>query len=233
MNLVELRVQVLENVGRDVRGLANPQVERVINRAVEHVTNLVEQTAKNYNMAPAPITVNAVAGTEKYLLGASGVIRKILYVERVPTTGKPTEVRIIPFQQKNDYGGSSSFTDTYRRCRAGAGTFVYIVRESDGEWYLGFPPEASAAMTIKVYYAAPITPLTLGTHIPTEVPENHHELIAVRSTIILLDQHPNIPQNRVQRWERHYGELLQMMQSDLETWNRTGPRVRQMHVSRR
>jgi len=24
-----------------------------------------------------------------------------------------------------------------------------------------------------------------------------------------------------------------MMQSDLETWNRTGPRVRQMHVSRR
>lgn len=233
MNLLDLRIQVLENVGKDVFGLNTPQVDRVINRAVEHVTNIVEGTAKNYNMAPAPITVSVTAGTEKYLLGASGIIRKILHIERVPSIGRPENVRIIPFQQKNQYGGSTSFQDTYRRLQSGAGTFVWIVREQDGEWYLGFPPDSTRAMTLRVYYAAPITKLEEGPDIPTEVPENHHEIIAVRATILLLDQHPEVPTKRVQRWERHYAELLQMLQDDLETWNRTGPRVRQMHVSRR
>ena len=231
MNLQEIRILALENCGREIPpGIASTRVDRLVNRAVEHVTNIVEGTAKLYNMAPSPIAVSVVSGTEKYLLGASGVIRKILYVDRVPAVGRPQEVRIIPFQHKNQYSGTTSFQDTYRQCgNMGAGTFVYIVRERDGEWYLGFPPETASAMTLNVYYSPPITPLATGINVPTEVPEHHHELIAVRTTIMLLDQHSKSPA----RWERHYAELRAMLEGDLESWNRTGSRVRQLHVSRR
>jgi len=82
-------------------------------------------------------------------------------------------------------------------------------------------------MTIKVYYIPLITELDLDADEPTEVPEQHHDLIAMRATKLVLNQYGK----KADVWDVNYRELLNLMMIDLETWNRTGPRVRALHVN--
>lgn len=227
MDLATIRVLVMENAGPRAR-TQHPQVDRIINRAVEHVTNLVELLAKDYNAAASPITVSVTSGTQTYALnsGNSPVIRKIIQAERTDVSGDPLNVVVIPFRQKNAYGsGGYPWRDWGT---TGLRPFVYFRRTNLGIWNMGFPADPGASMTIDVYYSPQITELLEDSDVPFEVPEQHHELIALRATMQLLNQYGL--DNRA--WERQYAELRATMEAELESWNRTGPRVRQFHVSR-
>ena len=119
MNLGELERTVLENVG-DETAVTTPQLDRLINRAVEHVANIVELSSKFYNMAPTPISVTVSSGTEKYLLGATGVIRKILHVERTDLSGGDADVSIIDYRHKNRYRNTGVCVDSLSAAIGGA-----------------------------------------------------------------------------------------------------------------
>lgn len=222
MNLGIMRALVMENAGPRNR-TGHPQVDRIINRAVEHVVNLVELLAKDYNTALTAITVSVSSGTQTYALntGNSPVIRKINQAERTDVSGGPVNVTVIPFRHKNAYG----------RDWGGSGIrpFVWFRRDNLGIWYMGFPADPNASMTIDVYYSPQITELSDDSAVPREVPEQHHELIALRATMLLLNQ----LSLDSRMWDRQYAELRAVMEAELESWNRTGPRVRQFHVSRR
>lgn len=229
MDLATLRALVLENSGPRLH-IGHPQINRVINRAVEHITNLVELRAKFYNMFRLPITISVVANTEVYYLNAATaagppttILRKILQVERTDVTqgGRPIPVSIVDFREKNDYG-----TGPYWQGGVGQGIrpIVYFLRNSQGVWHMGLAYEPSSAMTIDVYYAPQITELANDTDVPREVPENHHELIAVRATKVTMDQFSMDSRP----WDRQYIELRQTMEADLETYDRTGPRSRRI-----
>lgn len=227
MNLGTIRALVMENASPRGR-TQHPQVDRIINRAVEHVVNLVELLAKDYNTALTAITVSVTSGTLTYALNASNspVIRKINQAERTDVAGGPVNVTVIPFRHKNKYGaGRYPWTDWGA---AGIRPFVFFRRDNLGIWYLGFPVDPQASMTIDVYYAPQITELSEDTDVPREVPEQHHELIALRATILLLNQSGLDSRP----WDRQYAELRAVLDAELESWNRTGPRVRQFHVSR-
>lgn len=225
MDFATLKATVNENVTRRIN-LSQNQLGRVVNRALEFVVNHVEQTAKFYNMATAPITNSIVAGTTSYRQTTGSItIRKIIFAERTDTGGgAPVNVAIIDFRDKNRFSGGWPLEDIgANRLRP----VVYFQRERDAAWYMRFPRDPGSSMTIDVYYVPHITILALDADEPTEVPYQHHDLIAMRATKIVLDQ---FGANSA-AWDRNYLELLQMMQVDLETWNRTGPRVRQLHVN--
>lgn len=226
MDFATLKATVAENVKGARINLAQNALGRVVNRALEFVVNHVEQTAKFYNIATSPVTVSVVSGTESYQISSSTVkIRKIHFAERTDLGGGvPVSVVIIPYQDKNRLSGGWPIEDVgVNRLRP----VVYFQRERDGAWYMRFPRDPSGTMTIKVYYIPLITELDLDADEPTEVPEQHHDLIAMRATKIVLNQYGL----KTAAWDENYRELLQLMMMDLETWNRTGPRVRQLHVS--
>ena len=222
MNLVQIQSQIMDNVGSDL-AVSMPQLNRLVNRAVEHIVNVVEQTAQIYNMAATPATLSVVSGTLTYEVSTATGIRKIVQVERTDVSGGSISCTIIPWRRKNNrrrryYWGDGGM---------GIKPAVYITRNSDGEWHLGFPVDPQASMSLDVYYLPRITELTASTAVPTEIPEQHHELIVLRATIMLLAQ--NRTDNRF--WREMYAEQEGLMVADLERWNRTGPRVRQFFVS--
>ena len=224
MDLATLRALVLENAGSRVH-VGAPQIDRVVNRAVEHVVNLVEQTAKFYNLAATPKSVTASSGTEVYYLNAASAagpptfaIRKILFAERTDVTwnGRPITCEIVDFRERNAYGSSTFWLDGFS---GPIRPIIYFVRNSAGVWHLGFVNNPTASMTLDVYYAPQITELADDTDVPYEVPEHHHELVAVRATKTLMDQFALDSR----AWDRNYLELRQMLQQDLDSYDRTGP----------
>lgn len=233
MDLKTLRLLVLENTGPRV-SLAPQRLDRLINRAVEHVTNIVEQAADLYNMAATPITTSVSAGTEVYYLNAVSAsatptifIRKILFAERTDQNwgGRPITCAVVDFRDRNRYGTGTYSPD---RISGFVRPIIYFVRNSDGVWHLGFVYDPPSSMTIDVYYSPQITTLSDDDDVPREVPEQHHEIIAVRATKMVLDQ---IGANS-QAWDRNYAELVQIMNIDLASWNRTGPWVRDVGAMR-
>lgn len=226
MNFATLKATVAENVKGARINLAQNALGRVVNRALEFVVNHVEQTAKFYNIATSPVTVSVVSGTTSYQVSSSSAkIRKIQFVERTDVGGGvPVSVVVIPYQDKNRFSGGGPIENVgvYR-----LQPVVYFQRERDGAWYMRFPYDPSGTMTIKVYYIPLITELDVDADEPTEVPEQHHDLIAMRATKIVLNQYGL----KTAAWDENYRELLQLMMMDLETWNRTGPRVRHLHVT--
>lgn len=227
MNYATLKALVLENAGPTLH-VGAPQLGRIVNRAVEHIVNLVELRAKLYNgQFCTPITVTVVSGTDEYLLNAASadgpptiVIRKILHAERTDTSAaRPLDCVLIDFRQKNRFSGSSIWPDGAARSTRPT---IWFTRDNIGIWRMGFPYDPSGSMSIDVYYAPPITELSADTDVPREVPEHHHELIAVRATKVAMDQ----ARLDSRPWDRQYVELRQTMEADLESWNRTGPRIR-------
>lgn len=217
MTLAELKAQVLENVGHK-HNLGDARLIRIINRCVEHVTNLVELQYKPYNITLTPATVSVVSGTLEYKVGdvTTLMIRKIVHAERTDATSNPVDCHIIDFRTKNQLTVSAAGLRSLGRS---SGPLIYFRRVPTGDWYLGFPSDPRQTMTIKVYYAPAVTALATDTGVPREVPENHHELISTRATILLLSQ----LSMDTKMWERQYAELRQMLEADLSTWNRTGP----------
>ena len=217
MDLSTMKAMLAENTNH-VLPLGEGQVERLLNRAYEHIVNLVEQTAKNYNMEDTPETVSVVNGTQDYELTSS--IRKILHVERTDLGGDPIGVRIIPFQRKNEFARG-----TYASQLGGhalAPTVYFTRRVNDGRWHLEFPSNPGGSIVLSVYYAPLITEMATETAEPYQVPEQFHELIIIRATRLALIQ-ARIP---AQQWDQEYVEMRGLMMADLETWNRTGPRSR-------
>jgi len=226
MDFATLKATVAENVKGHRINLAQNALGRVVNRALEFVVNHVEQSAKFYNIATSPVTISVVLGTTTYQVSSSSVkIRKIQFAERTDIGGGvPISVVIIPYQEKNRFSGGWPIEDVgVNRLRP----VVYFQRERDGAWYMRFPRDPSGTMTIKVYYIPLITELDLDADEPTEVPEQHHDLIAMRATKLVLNQYGK----KADVWDVNYRELLNLMMIDLETWNRTGPRVRALHVN--
>lgn len=225
MNLQSLRQLILENAGVRLR-LGALHFDHLINRAVEHVVNIVELSSQLYNMADSALSVSVVSGTQDYELSPSSVIRKVLHAERTDVGNTPITCSIIDFRRKNEYGasqlGSSSLGGSVTRP-----TIYFTRRAEDGKWHLGIPYDPGGSMTIDVYYAPQIAELSEEADVPVEVPEQHHELIAVRATIVALAQ---VPGGDPSFWMSQYAELRQMMEVDLESWNRTGPRVRDIRV---
>jgi hypothetical protein len=196
--MMTLNLRVLENIGTTI-AVGPGQLRRAINGAVGHMMNVVESTAKMYNMAPLPTSVSVVAGTQSYKLTDSLItIRKILLVERSDCS-PPVTCTLIDIRQKNKYAGANPFNELGGR---GIRPTVYVTRTALGDWYLNFPYDPQTTMTIDVYYAPQLDEMELGTETPTEVPENHHEIIAVRATIQILGQHgkPTV------FWEKQYAE---------------------------
>lgn len=226
MDLATLRALVIENVGHRIHPPTN-QINRLINRSVEHLTNHVEQTHKWWNMADTNISVSVVSGTQTYTISSSTIkIRKILHAERTDINeDRPIDVTIIPYANKNLFGSVGPYAG------GSQGSFrptIMIRRTSGGNWDVIFPYDPQTTMTLSIAYAPRITELATDTSEPTEVPEHHHELIAIRATVVLLQQF----ERKTDVWERQYAELLQLMREDLESLNRTGPKVRQVYVSR-
>lgn len=231
MDLKTLRLLVLENAGRYGNSLTPQRIDRLINRAVEHVTNLVEQVDGLYNIEATPITMSVSSGTEVYYLnGASAsadpptlFIRKILFAERTDQTwdGRPITCKIVDFRDRNRYG-----TGTYWPDRVGGGVvpIIYFARNAVGIWHMGFAYDPPDSMTIDVYYSPQIATLSAEDGVPREIPEQHHEIIAVRATKVLLDQLGGDSR----AWDRNYAELVQTMTLDLSSWNRTGPWIREV-----
>ncbi len=222
MTYAELRAQVLENVGHKIHP-GEPQLGRVIMRATEHVVNVVEILFKPYNISLTPATISVVTGTLEYAIGAVATtpIRKIYKVERTDNTTDPIDAFIVDFAKKNDYGtraGSVSIGSFSSR------PIVYLRRVPGGDWYLGFPSDPGTSMTIKVYYSPAVVVLSTDASVPREVPEHHHEIIAVRATILLLHQHGI----DASAWKQEYAELRGALETDLDSYNRTGPRSRRM-----
>lgn len=218
MTLNELRAQLVENVNMRAK-VSDMRLVRIINRAVEHIANLVELQFKPYNVSTTPITVTVSASTVEYTVGSPGALRKIINTERTDT-GVSINARIIDYRTKNEYR-SSGWIRLGGRSDA---PVLYYRRDNTGQWYVGFPSDPGTSMTLKVYYAPAIVALVTNASIPYEVPVNHHELIAVRATILLLSQ----LQQETKMWERQYAELRQMLEMDLSNWNRKGPRVRRI-----
>lgn len=225
MDFATLKATVAENVKGSRINLAQNALGRVVNRALEYVVNHVEQSAKFYNISTAAIEVSVVAGTTSYQISSSSIkIRKIYFAERTDVSGVPVTVTIIQFREKNRFNTGSPVEDVGVNRLQPA---VFFQRERDGEWYMRFPQDPAGTMTIKVYYVPLITELDLDADVPTEVPEQHHDLIAMRATKVVLNQYGM----NAAAWDENYRELLQLMSIDLETWNRTGPRVRRLHVN--
>lgn len=235
MDLKTLRLTVIENAGLLAAGLMAPQrIDRLINRAVEHVVNIVEQAADLYNIEADPIATSVVSGTEVYYLNAASAsatptifIRKILFAERTDQNwgGRPITCAVVDFRDRNRYGTGSYWPD---RVGGFVRPIIYFVRNSAGVWHLGFVYDPPSAMTIDVYYSPQIGLLADDDAVPREVPEQHHEIIAVRATKMLLDQGGKDSRT----WDRNYAELVQMMNLDLASWNRTGPWVRDVGAMR-
>jgi len=225
MTLAEIKAQIIENIGYKHQ-VGDARLVRLINRTVEHITNLVEAQFKPYNTALTPVSLSIVSGTLEYKVGdvTATPIRKITQCERTDTGGDPIDCQIIDFRSKNDFRSgwpSVQFSGRSDRPR------VYFRRIPGGDWYLGFPTDPSQTMTIKVYYAPMVVSLSDDTDVPREIPEHHHELLAVRATVILLSQLGM----DTKLWERQYAELRQTMETDLSNWNRTGPRSRRMRAT--
>lgn len=218
MDLRNILSQVMDNLG----GLTvtSPPALRVINRAVEHLINVVEQTAQLWNVAASAKSVSVVSGTLEYQINTTGVNpRKILSVERTDLTYNVPCV-IIPWRERNQYLDRGRWGNEWT---GGNRPYVWINRDAAGDWWLGFPADPQTTMTIDVYYAPRITELVDDYDEPTEIPEQFHELIVLRATIMLLLQNKQNPR----AWQEMYTEQLQLMQADLERLNRTGPRVKQ------
>lgn len=220
MNLQEIKMQVIENVGYKSK-VGDARLTRLINRAVEFVTNLVEVQYKSYNMATTPIAVSVVSGTKEYLIAdySAGVkIRKIVKIERTDGTTDPIDVAIIDFRRKNTLSGWGNSVHA-QLSGVGARPIVYIRRDNIGDWYLGFPSDPGATMSLNVFYAPMITALSANTSVPNTVPEQHHDLIATRATVTLMIQTKEDPAF----WRGREIELQAIMVTDLSSWNRTGP----------
>jgi len=232
MNLETMRVSVYENTKL---AYSTEHLNRLINRASEHIVNLVEQTSKMYNVCGTPISVAVVSGTKAYKISAVSptliAIRKILLVERTDLDpNNPTDCVLIDMRHKNRFNWGYPYLN-----EVGARSVrpvVYFTRQPNpsstyADWYLNFAYDPKASMTLQVYYAPQLSVLFEDGDAPTEVPENHHELIVIRATIMCLSQ----AGKDVTPWMQQYVELRQMMESDLHRWNKTGPWVRQFFAT--
>ena len=99
MNLAEIRLQILDNLGTSIK-VSHNHLARLINRAVEHLVNVVEQTGQIWNAADLGKSISVVSGTLEYQIVASD-IRKILQVERTDLSGGNVRCIIIPWRDKN------------------------------------------------------------------------------------------------------------------------------------
>ena len=224
MDLRNILSQVMDNLG----GLTvtSPPALRVINRAVEHLVNAVEQTAQLWNVAASAKSLSVVSGTLEYQINTTDVNpRKIVSIERTDLTNN-VDCVLISWRERNRYRNRGRWGNEWT---GGNRPYVWVERLADGNWWLGFPADPQTTMTIDVYYAPRITELVDDYDEPTEIPEQFHELIVLRATIMLLLQDKQNPR----AWQEMYAEQLQLMQADLERWNRTGPRVKQYRKNAR
>ena len=102
MNLIQITAQVADNVGQDLT-MSTAQLDRLVNRAVEHLVNVVEQTGQIWNAADTPKSVSVSSGTLEYQIDTTGVNpRKILSVVRTDVD-PDVQCVIVPWRQRTKY----------------------------------------------------------------------------------------------------------------------------------
>lgn len=187
MDLSAIQQEVLDYLDlADSDQFRTGELDRTINRAYRTVVNMVDQVAPHYNVSATVITLATPAASvpREYDLSDDTYITNNVTDFRKPVDcaqvvdGDPKTIPIISFAQRNAWLGRPG--GQVHASPSG----VYFYRTDAAVWCMGFvstdPPESTQ---FQIRYSPLVVVLATSDNIPTQVPEQHHDIIAMRASL--------------------------------------------------